>query len=105
MNQPAFNQSLGPSVGGMAYSFKGSNAGQHIMNQTIPKAPVREMFSVQAKTSSISPKKYAPDSLYGSLPQQTRVKPQRPMEFNYDHDFDENGVFYYLGTYGKKRPW
>jgi E3 ubiquitin-protein ligase HECTD1 len=27
------------------------------------------------------------------------------MDFLYDHDFDENGVFYYLGTYGHKRAW
>ncbi|TNV84937.1 hypothetical protein FGO68_gene49 [Halteria grandinella] len=27
------------------------------------------------------------------------------MDFVYDHDFDENGVFFYLGTYGYKRAW
>ena len=27
------------------------------------------------------------------------------MDFNYKHDFDENGALYYLGTQGKKRPW
>ena len=27
------------------------------------------------------------------------------LEFNYYYDFDENGIFYYLGTYGKKKIW
>lgn len=27
------------------------------------------------------------------------------IEFTYDHDFDENGVFYYLGSQGRKRGW
>eukprot|EP01065_Artemidia_motanka_P025756 TRINITY_DN3071_c0_g2_i1.p1 TRINITY_DN3071_c0_g2~~TRINITY_DN3071_c0_g2_i1.p1 ORF type:complete len:309 (+),score=62.42 TRINITY_DN3071_c0_g2_i1:69-929(+) len=25
--------------------------------------------------------------------------------FQYDHDFDENGLFYYLGTLGLEEPW
>jgi len=28
-----------------------------------------------------------------------------PTEFFYEYNFDENGVLYYLGTYGKKRNW
>lgn len=27
------------------------------------------------------------------------------IEFIYEYDFDENGVFFYLGTYGRKRAW
>lgn len=27
------------------------------------------------------------------------------IEFIYDHDFDENGAFFYLGTQGKKSSW
>jgi hypothetical protein len=33
------------------------------------------------------------------------VPPLRPIDFIYEHDFDTNGVFYFLGTYGHKRPW
>lgn len=28
-----------------------------------------------------------------------------PSEFNFDYDFDENGVLYYLGTYGRRKNW
>ena len=27
------------------------------------------------------------------------------IEFNYDYDFDENGIFYYLGSFGKQKQW
>jgi hypothetical protein len=27
------------------------------------------------------------------------------VDFVYEHDFDENGAFNYLGTYGKKKMW
>ena len=29
----------------------------------------------------------------------------KPLEFNYSHDGDENGALYYLGTCGYKREW
>eukprot|EP00826_Nyctotherus_ovalis_P055411 TRINITY_DN7352_c0_g2_i1.p1 TRINITY_DN7352_c0_g2~~TRINITY_DN7352_c0_g2_i1.p1 ORF type:complete len:128 (+),score=16.10 TRINITY_DN7352_c0_g2_i1:75-458(+) len=28
-----------------------------------------------------------------------------PAEFVYEHDFDENGVLFYLGTHGKSKDW
>lgn len=28
-----------------------------------------------------------------------------PIDFIYDYDFDDNGVLFYLGSYGKTRPW
>ena len=28
-----------------------------------------------------------------------------PSEFFYEHNFDENGVIYYLGSAGKRRMW
>ncbi len=37
--------------------------------------------------------------------QPQRQRPPKVIEFVYDHDFDENGALYYLGTYGRKRPW
>eukprot|EP00347_Sterkiella_histriomuscorum_P004984 403358342 len=30
---------------------------------------------------------------------------ERPTEFIYEHDFDENGALYFLGSYGKKKMW
>lgn len=30
---------------------------------------------------------------------------ERPTEFIYEHDFDENGAVYFLGSFGKKRMW
>ncbi len=27
------------------------------------------------------------------------------LEFTYDHDFDENGVFFFLGSQGKRKAW
>jgi len=38
-------------------------------------------------------------------PATVRQRPPKVIEFIYDHDFDENGALYYLGTYGRKRPW
>lgn len=29
----------------------------------------------------------------------------RPTEFIFDYDFDENGALYFLGSFGKKRVW
>lgn len=28
-----------------------------------------------------------------------------PSEFFYEHNFDDNGVLYYLGSAGKRRMW
>jgi hypothetical protein len=55
----------------------------------VPRAPVREMFSVVPQTAA------------------TMAKPKGPkwIDFTYDFDFDERGVLYYLGTYGRKKPW
>jgi len=30
---------------------------------------------------------------------------ERPSEFVFDYDFDENGALYFLGSFGKKRVW
>ena len=30
---------------------------------------------------------------------------ERPTEFLYEHDFDENGALFFLGSFGKKRLW
>ena len=30
---------------------------------------------------------------------------ERPTEFIYEHDFDENGALYFLGSFGKKKMW
>lgn len=30
---------------------------------------------------------------------------ERPSEFVFDYDFDENGALYFLGSFGKKRIW
>lgn len=37
----------------------------------------------------------------------TRNNPtlDRPSEFVFEHDFDENGALYYLGSFAKKRLW
>ena len=31
--------------------------------------------------------------------------PYVPNEFTYEHDFDHNGVLFYLGTLGYQLPW
>ena len=33
------------------------------------------------------------------------AQPERPSEFVFDFDFDENGALYFLGSYGKKRMY
>lgn len=35
----------------------------------------------------------------------TNLLQERPTEFLYEYDFDENGALYYLGSFGKKRLW
>ena len=30
---------------------------------------------------------------------------ERPSEFIYEYEFDENGALYFLGSFGKKRMW
>jgi hypothetical protein len=30
---------------------------------------------------------------------------ERPTEFIYEYDFDENGALFFLGSFGKKRIW
>ncbi|GBP81615.1 E3 ubiquitin-protein ligase Ufd4 [Eumeta japonica] len=34
-----------------------------------------------------------------------KIKSEAPLTFIYDHDFDENGVFYYIGTNGGTCEW
>ncbi len=34
-----------------------------------------------------------------------KYKYQDGMEFKHEADFDENGILYYLGTFGKTRPF
>ena len=33
------------------------------------------------------------------------MAPSLPIYFEYQYDFDENGVLFYLGSYGRKRLW
>ena len=30
---------------------------------------------------------------------------QVPTEFVYEHDFDENGALFFLGSFGKRKMW
>ncbi len=53
--------------------------------QTGPKPPQRNAAQMTATT--------------GALLQ------ERPTEFIYEYDFDENGALYFLGSFGKKRLW
>lgn len=73
------------------------------------------MFNIHAQTS-MSPKKMANiqpyassqdrfvSPLYGTHLSEQMTTPGL-IEFSYEFDFDENGVMFYLGTYGKKMPW
>ncbi|KAJ4457802.1 hypothetical protein PAPYR_6617 [Paratrimastix pyriformis] len=35
----------------------------------------------------------------------TRPRPASDLVFTYDHDMDEQGLFYYIGTQGRTQPW
>lgn len=72
------------------------------MSQTMPRAPVKEMFSIPAQTQVPFNPYQQVNMTVGKM-----MSPKVPkfIDFNYDHDFDEGGVFYYLGTQGRKRPW
>eukprot|EP01006_Ploeotia_vitrea_P049935 TRINITY_DN67395_c8_g1_i1.p1 TRINITY_DN67395_c8_g1~~TRINITY_DN67395_c8_g1_i1.p1 ORF type:complete len:1605 (+),score=973.64 TRINITY_DN67395_c8_g1_i1:233-5047(+) len=44
--------------------------------------------------------------LYGTMTQTPPVAiPAQGVQLNYTYDFDGNGLFYYLGTRGKRKPW
>lgn len=88
----------------------------------MPRAPQKEMFNIHAQTT-LSPRKQnmSPYSahqgksnpMYGTHLSDGLMMQKNNMgsggmtqiEFVYDHDFDENGALYYLGTYGMKRSW
>lgn len=55
-------------------------------------------FTGQMMRSSVNAK--APQRM-----NQPPVLTEPPQEFFYDYNFDENGVLYYLGTFGKRRMW
>ena len=43
---------------------------------------------------------------YAAAPQRhPETTLEAPSEFCFDYNFDENGVLYYLGTFGKRRNW
>ena len=47
-------------------------------------------------------------SANAKAPQRANQPPilsEPPVEFVFDYNFDENGALYYLGTFGKRRPW
>lgn len=55
-------------------------------------------FTGQMMRSSVNAK--APQRM-----NQPPILTEPPQEFFYDYNFDENGVLYYLGTFGKRRMW
>ncbi|CDW80143.1 e3 ubiquitin-protein ligase hectd1 [Stylonychia lemnae] len=93
--------------------------GQSLQN-FMPKAPQKEMFNIHAQTT-LSPRKQNNSPYQAHMSKQnnplygTQLSERLPgggqntnlslIEFIYDHDFDENGALFYLGTYGLKRPW
>ena len=54
-----------------------------------------------------APEGYGRDnnSLRTSTNNTPKVPRQTPLVFSYKYDFDDNGAFYYLGSYGKQGPW
>jgi hypothetical protein len=40
-----------------------------------------------------------------SMMLESTTQMDRPSEFIFDYDFDENGALYFLGSFGKKRVW
>ena len=49
----------------------------------------------------------APQSKYGRQrsPVPSNLPIDKPSDFIYEHDFDENGALYFLGSQGKRRIW
>ncbi|KAJ4455796.1 putative E3 ubiquitin-protein ligase HECTD1 [Paratrimastix pyriformis] len=46
-----------------------------------------------------------PIGLIPSIPPPVSHPPDTPAVFTYDHDMDERGLFYYIGTQGRTQPW
>eukprot|EP00347_Sterkiella_histriomuscorum_P013958 403362705 len=80
-----------------------------------PKAPQKEMFNIHAQTT-LSPRRQnmspyqaqigkASSNHNDGMQSRGSNQHQQLIEFHYDHDFDENGALFYLGSYGLKRSW
>lgn len=39
------------------------------------------------------------------MPAPVQMAPEAPTEFFFDHNFDEKGALYYLGSIGRRRLW
>ena len=50
-----------------------------------------------------SPKAARPPQAIMSMMHRQQEAP--PSEFYFEYNFDENGILYYLGTFGKRRNW
>jgi len=63
--------------------------------------------SIKRKTLSPYPPQKAP---YRPAPGPNKgdtiyIEKTLALDFNYSYDFDENGLLYFLGTYGKTKEW
>lgn len=79
------------------------NEARMYRSQQLQRPTYREVLgtmahSVQGALRHSSPK--PPQKLRGPYSSMTG-----PKEFVYSYDFDDNGLFYYLGSSGKTRPW
>ena len=82
-------------------------------SKMLPNQSVNMIYNLQEYKDDIKYKTYNPAAQKGSLyirPPEVNMgmsmKPMLdPIEFVYSYDFDENGLLYYLGTYGKTKDW
>lgn len=81
------------NLGGMDDTFAREDAYEHDDTHIPPYPPVKFGMPGQGKT-----KKHGPQANW------TTKQPVKT-SFDYSFDFDENGVFYYLGTEGGRKIW
>ncbi|XP_073949307.1 LOW QUALITY PROTEIN: ubiquitin fusion-degradation 4-like [Choristoneura fumiferana] len=82
-----------------ASSNSSNNAGRNLKVEAL--TTVRQLEQFLAK--SVARQWYDMDRAAFNFVQ--RIKAEAPMDFVYDHDFDENGVLYFIGSNGGTCEW
>ncbi|XP_060803615.1 E3 ubiquitin-protein ligase HECTD1 [Amyelois transitella] len=80
-------------------SNNGNNAGRSLKVEAL--TTVRQLERFLAK--SVARQWYDMDRATFNFTQ--KIKAEAPITFNYDHDFDENGLIYFIGTNGGSCEW
>jgi hypothetical protein len=86
------------SLGGMLKGLKGlKGAGAPSQQDLMSKSLAMSQTGARAPQKNLSKTSFSAGG--------TGLLNERPTEFLYEYDFDENGALFFLGSFGKKRLW